>query len=222
MSIDRRSFVQTAAAAVGGAAGLSGDAVAQDRIQLAQAAPSPLVAFYPAPDPGGGPWKPYDPNFVADQAQKISTFLAKLFAEDVQPPPGGSYRDRIWNMTDSELRDEIGRRFDYDVQYPDLTHPNIIVRVMVVDIQNGRVKFSDGSGCVSSAPWNPSGAGECSIKAHHDDPGATSWYTLILPPLPDRYKFPDGAKTGQIQDGYLDEMRLEGAWHHAIVYGYGM
>jgi hypothetical protein len=219
MTIDRRSFVQTAAAAVGGAAGLSGDAVAQDRIQLAQATPSaPVVALYPPPDPGGGgPWKPYDPNFVGDQAQRISTFLAQLFAEDVQPPPGGSYRDRLWNMTDSALRDEIATRFQYPMSYP-----NILVRVMVVDIQNGRVKFSDGAGCSSSVPWSTTGAGECSIEAHQDNPATTYWYTLILPPLPDRYKFIDGAKVGLIQDGYLDEMRLEGAWHHAIVYGYGM
>ena len=67
MSIDRRSFVQTAAAAVGGAAGLSGDAAAQDRIQLAQ---DPITGPFPYPLPPSGafgPWKPYNADGVGDR-----------------------------------------------------------------------------------------------------------------------------------------------------------
>ena len=43
MSIDRRSFVQTAAAAVGGGVSFAGDAAAEERLQLAQA-PTPPPA----------------------------------------------------------------------------------------------------------------------------------------------------------------------------------
>jgi len=197
MSIDRRSFVQTAAAAVGGAAGLSGDAVAQDRIQLAQA-----FALSPPPAMGGGAWKSYDRDHVGDQAELLYAFLKDVFAGDL--PGGTSYRDKLWNMTDGQLRDEIYTRLGYDMRGYTNT------RIIIVDIQNGRVKFSDNLGC--------SVLGGCSIANHGDNPANTFWYTLLLPPLPLEYQ-----KSSSVpEDGYLHEMTWESAWHHAIVYGYGM
>jgi hypothetical protein len=137
---------------------------------------------------------------VGDQAQKIAAFLFDLFADDVQPPKGGSsYRDRIWKMTDGELRDEIQRKLGYSTKYES-------VRIMIVDIQNGRVRFSDGGGC-SGGVFGGNG-GECSVG----NPTTTYWYTLLLPPLPQQYN----------EDGYQHELMWEAAWHHAICYGYGM
>ena len=204
MSIDRRSFVQTAAAAaVGGAAGLSGDAVAQQ------------VIFQAPPSNVHGPWKPYDPNGIGDQVQRIGTFLKQLFDEDQgMLPPGETkpFRQRIWEMNDKAVRDMIKQYFIYDVSYDTFL-------VMIVDIQNGRVRFSDGQGCTSSATPPPIG-GACSVDVHgHDKPTQVLWYTLVLPPLP---LVPYGPNIGQIQEGFLHELTSELAWHHAIVYGYGM
>jgi hypothetical protein len=199
MSIDRRLFVQTAAAAVGGAAGLSSDAVAQERIQLAQAGP---FVLNPPPATGGGPWKSYNREGVGDQAEKLYAFLKVLFARDVAG--GTTYRDEIWNMTDDQVRNEVFNKLGYDMRGYTNT------RIIIVDIQNGRVKFSDNLGCSS--------VGGCSIVNHGDDPTNTFWYTLVLPPLPLEYQ-----KSAKLpEDGYLHEMTWESAWHHAIVYGYGM
>src|SRR5215831_15510693 len=163
MSIDRRSFVQTAAAAVGGAAGLSGDAAAQDRIQLAQAA---VVGPFPYSLPtsgGGGPWKPYNPDAVGDQVQRHGVVLKDLF----DPVKGPMLRTEIWEASDTYLREWIKDNYTY------VLDPSI--RIMIVDIENGRVRFSDGKGCIAAAIGT---VGECSITARGDNPVTTYWYTL--------------------------------------------
>ena len=81
MSIDRRSFVQTAAAAVGGGVSFAGDAAAEERLQLAQApTPPPASARFVAyPTPGPGAWKPPYPEKEGEQSQRYYNFLKKLF-----------------------------------------------------------------------------------------------------------------------------------------------
>ena len=203
MSIDRRSFVQTAAAAVGGAAGLSGDAAAQDRIQLAQAA---VVGPFPYSLPtsgGGGPWKPYNQDAVGDQVQRHGVVLKDLF----DPVKGPMLRTEIWEASDTYLREWIKDNYTY------VLDPSI--RIMIVDIENGRVRFSDGYGCI--APTTGGNGGECSITDRGDNPGTTYWYTLVIPPTPHQF-----GTSSTPDDGYVHEMRWESAWHHAIVFGYGM
>jgi len=198
LSIDRRSFV---VAALGGAAGVSSDTVAQDRIQLAQAGP---FALLPPPSNGGGPWKPINPDGAGNQAEVIYAFLKALFANDLAGVTP-TYRDTIWAMSDDQVRDEIYNKLGYDMRGYSNT------RIIIVDIQNGRIRFSDNQGC--------SAVGGCSIANHGDDPTQTYWYTFVLPPLPLQFE-----KPGMVvpEDGYLNEMSWESAWHHAMVWGYGM
>jgi hypothetical protein len=203
MSIDRRSFVQTAAAAVGGAAGFSGDAVAQDRIQLAQATIVGPFSYPSPPAGGGGPFKPYNPDAVGDQVQRHGVVLKDLF--DLVKGP--QLRKEIWEANDTYLRNWIKDKYAY------VLDPSI--RIIIVDIQNGRVRFSDGNGCTAAAT-NGVG-GECSITARGDDPMTTYWYTLVIPPQPLQF-----GTSGTPDDGYVHEMTWDSAWHHAIVYGYGM
>ena len=194
MSIDRRSFVRTAAAAVGGAASFAGDAAAQDRLQLAQAGgPFPLTAPL---NPPTGPYKPPYPDDVGNQTQRYYNFLKELF------DPTKTVRDDIWNMSDvgnpSPLRvylqDKLGLAL-----YGDYNS----LRILIVDIEKGRVKFADNQGCDISG---------CKVGA------VPAWYTMVLPPLPLEHT----KANGMPEDGYLHEKILEAAWHHAVVYGYGM
>jgi hypothetical protein len=111
--------------------------------------------------------------------------------------PNKSLRDDIWKMKDSELRDLANDRLGLDLS-------DTKIRIMIVDIGKGRAKFSDGKDCSVTG---------CAVT----DPNA-AWYTLVLPPLPMGYLRTDGTP----QKGYLEEMTWESAWHHAIVYGYGM
>jgi hypothetical protein len=187
MSIDRRSFVQSAAAAAGTATGLAGDAAAQSAVQYAQAGVSPETVR------SGHPTGPYKPAYynVGDQTQRYYLFLKDLFDSTK------NLRNEIWDMCDSDLRDLIKTRLGLKLY--DYT------RIMIVDIGNGRAKFSDNFNCSVTG---------CAVQ----DPTSTSWYTLVLPPLPLEYQYSSNTP----EKGYLDEMTWESAWHHAIVYGYGM
>jgi hypothetical protein len=200
MSIDRRSFVQSTAAALGGTAGFAAEATAQERLQLAQA----TAPTYLAPAISGGPYKPYDKAYVASVVQKYYDFLTKLFDSDINK---GTLRNDIWSKNDMSLRMWIFDTFGYNLDYSQ-------VRIMILDIQNGRVKFSDRLGC--------SGSGECSIDVRMDDPTKTLWYTLVLPPLPLDYPTKDTVGGTPVDSGYLHEVKWELAWHHAIAYATGM
>jgi hypothetical protein len=100
-------------------------------------------------------------------------------------------------MSDGELRGVMSNRLGLDIPSN--------VRIMVVDIGGGRTKFSDNQNCTVTG---------CAIP----DPSNALWYTLVLPPAPIAYQYSSGAT----EQGYLDEMTWESAWHHAVVYGYGM
>jgi hypothetical protein len=191
MTIDRRSFVQSAAAAVGGAASVAADAAAETRLQIAQAGPlsfptaSPVAAIPP------GPYKPDYTENVGDQSQRYYLFLKDLFASS-------TLRDEIWGMTDPQVRDLLLNRLGLNLSYG-----NPKTQILIVDIGKGRARFTDPNLCSVTGCAAPTGA---------------NWYTLVLPPLPLGYKKQDGSP----EDGYLKEMTWESAWHHAIVYGYGM
>jgi hypothetical protein len=194
VSIDRRSFVQSVAAAAGTATSLvAADAGAQSGPQYAEGAGSPRNLPPPPScysDPPIGPYKP--PNYaVGDQAQRYYAFLKDLF------DPSKTLRNDIWKMTDKELRDLIRNRLGLKIESP--------TRIMIVDIGNGRTRFSDNLDCSVTG---------CAIP----DPASASWYTLVLPPLPLGYQYSSCAP----EKGYLEEMTWESAWHHAVVYGYGM
>ena len=201
MSIDRRSFVQTAAAAVGGGVSFAGDAAAEERLQLAQAPTPPpasarLVAY---PTPGPGAWKPPYPEKEGEQSQRYYNFLKKLFV------PDNVFRDSIWGMTERQLKEYMANELALPIPDDYFNTEGERIKIMIVDIEKGRVKFADNQDC---------GVDGCKVT----DPKKVTWYTLVLPPLPLEYK--DAA--GKPQYGYLREMTLEAAWHHAVVYGYGM
>jgi hypothetical protein len=69
------------------------------------------------------------------------------------------------------------------------------VRLMVVDIQYARTKT-----------YPPT-----------IDPKKDDFYVLILPPVPMNKPTADPNRTD-----YIEDQAWEGAWHHAIVDGYGM
>src|SRR5262245_14579973 len=102
MTIDRRSFVQSAAAAVGGAASVAADAAAETRLQIAQAGPFPTASPVAGIPPG--PYKPDYTENVGDQSQRYYLFLKDLFA------PSSTLRDEIWGMTDAQVRDLLRNR----------------------------------------------------------------------------------------------------------------
>jgi hypothetical protein len=177
MSIDRRSFVQSAAAAVGGAATVAGDAAAQS-LQLAQVQVEPTAA---ATCPG--PHKPYGLPAGA-QSQKNYEFLTKLF----DPPTHKAFRNTLWGYNDATLRNYI--KNNLDINLPATT------KIVLVDAELGRWKEVSG---------NFDNQKDC-------------WYVLLLPPVPLGYTTTPGVP----EKGYLYAMTWESAWHHAIVYGYGM
>jgi hypothetical protein len=191
MSIDRRSFVQSAAAAAGAATGLvAAEAAAQGPLRYAQAAGSPgYVPCYS--DPPIGPYKPSYNYKVGDQAQRYYLFLKDLF------DAGSTLREQIWKMSDKDLRHLMNDRLGLKIDPP--------TKILIVDIGNGRTKFSDNLDCSVTG---------CVVP----DPGSASWYTLVLPPRPLGYLYSSCTP----ETGYLEEMTWESAWHHAIVYGYGM
>jgi hypothetical protein len=184
--------------------------VAQNRIRLAQARQFTTLpsrtgpeTFALPPASGGGPWKPINADGTGDQAEKIYAFLKALFANDLAGVTP-TYRDKVWSMSDDQVRNEIYNKLGYDMR----GYSNVLI--IIVDIQNGRIRFSDNQGCSS--------VGGCSIVNHGGDPSQTFWYTFVLPPIPLEFQ-----KASNVpEDGYLNEMSWEAAWHHAVVYGYGM
>ena len=190
MSIDRRSFVQSAAAVAGAATGLVGvEAAAQNPLRYGQVAGSPA---YPScyPDPPVGPYKPSYYK-VGDQANRYYAFLKELFAA------GSDLRDKVWKMTDAEVRNMLRQRLALAIDPP--------TRILIVDIGEGRTRFSDNLDCSVDG---------CAVP----HPASASWYTLVLPPRPLGYLYSSCVP----ETGYLEEMTWELAWHHAVVYGYGM
>lgn len=175
MSINRRSFVQTAAAAVGGAASLAGEASAQGTLQLAQAQVAPTTA-HTCP----GPYKPYSLT-PGEQSERNYQFLKELF----NPATEKTFRDAWFNYSDAELRRELRGWLDLDLPAD--------TKILLVDVQYGRTK-----GTINTTT-------DC-------------WYVLIMPPVPRGYL----DANGNPEKGYVYEMTWEAAWHHAIVYGYGM
>jgi hypothetical protein len=123
------------------------------------------------------PFKPpYTPAKMGTYVQKNYVFLReKLF----DPKVGAALRQELLNMSEADLRPRIKAELDLDIP----AH----VRVMVVDIENGRA--------------NPA-------SMNQDD----EFYMLVLPPVPRK------SETAE----HKEACAWEGAWHHAIVDGYGM
>jgi len=122
------------------------------------------------------PMKPqYEPAKMGAYVQRNYAFLTKLFDSKVGP----GLRQELWDMSEADLRLRIKAELDLDIP--------ATVRVMVVDIENGRAK--------------PAGMSEADV-----------FYTLVLPPVP--RKSPT--------EEHKEASAWEGAWHHAIVDGYGM
>jgi hypothetical protein len=135
MSIDRRSFVQSAVAAVGGATSLASDASAQTNLRLAQAYVEPSIA---ATCPG--PHKPYGLK-PGDQTQRNYEFLKELF----DPATQKTFRDALWGYNDPTLRNIIKGFLDIDL--PPTT------KILLVDAEFGRMKDVSGNFNPASDCW---------------------------------------------------------------------
>ena len=177
MSIDRRTFVQSAAAAVGGATGVAADAIAQERLQVAQAPVAQPLAVPEPPPPYGGPWKPYTKDKEGETTQGLAMFLDKLFTSDIQ---GGTYRDEVYSADDLTLRTKL--KNDLGIDLTGLNYATL--RILIVDAENGRARFSDGKGCTNNATTPGVTNGQCNVKERPDYDPVSYWYTLILPPVP--------------------------------------
>lgn len=117
MSIDRRSFVQSAVIAAGGAAAGGGEAAAREGIQLAQAAATPL----PLSLPSTGPYKPTNYDVWA-QVAIYDAFVAKIFADMTYraqfTDPNKTWTD-LYNLIKNDLGLDIGsgtKIFAVDIQ----------------------------------------------------------------------------------------------------------
>jgi len=169
MSIDRRSFVQSAALAVGGAAAVgAGEAPAQGEVRLAQAPPPAIAPTADCIDPG-----PFKPSYGYVQANRA--FLDTLFGAG-----GNNVRDQLMGLDNQTalhqaVFDYLGLRLGSNV------------KVRVVDLEKN---------------LTPNTGGETI------NPSVHCFYTWILPPTP--------------RGVDIDLQKTEQAYHHVVVYGYGI
>lgn len=137
--------------------------------------------------------KPYDETKVGEVLQINYAFLTELWEENLTWGSGNqTLREFLFSLSEDNLRAELKTRWKIDLPPPPGSTPP--VRIMLVDIQNGRAKA-------------PAGA---------FDPVRDHFYVLVMPPKPTR------DASDPTKRDYKKMQVWNAAWYHAVNDGYGM